>query len=77
MTETTKQEAFEKEFFENDSQKVLNIANEWMKRSEDFYEFRDKNEARDCYADGYTAGYKQGVKDEKKRISDGLRELEK
>ena len=25
----------------------------------------------------HTAGYKQGVKDEKKRISDGLRELEK
>ena len=25
----------------------------------------------------YTEGYKQGVKDEKKRISDGLRELEK
>ena len=27
--------------------------------------------------ESYTAGYKQGVKDEKKRISDGLRELEK
>ena len=39
-------------------------------RNVHFMMYKEKSRA-------FTAGYTQGVKDEKKRISDGLRELEK
>ena len=55
----------------------MNINEQFKKWAREYVHKSPEISKREYGNNAYTAGYKQGVKDEKKRISDGLRELEK